>query len=287
MTQPIPLALQIDRLHIDIATPAGNLPVVRNVRFDLRAGETLALVGESGSGKSMTAMAIMGLLPRVATRRAGRLEIAGRDITALSDRQMEDVRGRQVGMIFQDPMTSLNPAYTIGDQLAEMRVRHFGAGRAAAWRHAEALLAQTGVTAPADRMRQYPHQLSGGLRQRVVIAMAMMCAPPLLLADEPTTALDATTRVQVLRLLRRHQRETGAALLIITHDLGVVAAIADRVAVMYAGEIIEQGDRAQIFSAPRHSYTRALLDAVPDPMRGKPGMAPPFVTQTPYGAAHA
>ncbi len=238
---------------------------VRGVSLSVGRGETHCLVGESGCGKSMTALAIMGLLPRAARRTADHLRFEQTDLLALSDRSMGRLRGDRIGMIFQEPMTSLNPAFTIGSQMTEIYRRHRGRGRSAAAEHAAAALARVGISGPERRLGQFPHQLSGGLRQRVMIASALLCGPALLIADEPTTALDVTVQADILRLLQRLQRELGLALLLITHDLGVVARIADRVSVMYAGEIVEHAPVAALFARPSHPYTRGLLASVPVP----------------------
>ena len=238
---------------------------VRGVSLDVRAGETHCVVGESGCGKSVTALAVMGLLARGAVRTAGKLAFRGQDLLPKSEREMSKLRGDAMGMIFQEPMTSLNPAYTIGSQMAEVYERHRGATRRAALARAGELLGRVGVSAPGLRLSQYPHQLSGGLRQRVMIAMALMCEPELLIADEPTTALDVTVQAQILRLLVELQRDLGLAMLLITHDLGVVARVAHRVSVMYAGQVVESAPAAELFAAPSHPYTRALLACVPVP----------------------
>jgi peptide/nickel transport system ATP-binding protein len=260
--------LEADGLTVDIATPVGALHAVRDVSFAVERGRTLCLVGESGCGKSMTALALMGLTPRAATRQARRLVFDGADLLAPAAARL---RGDRIAMIFQEPMTALNPCYTIGDQLAGVYRRHKGATTRAARARAVELLEQVGVSAAAHRLRQYPHQLSGGLRQRVMIAMALMCGPSLLIADEPTTALDVTVQAQILRLLVDLQRDLGIAILLITHDLGVVARVAHRVAVMYAGEIVESASAPELFAAPRHPYTRGLLAAIPVPGRTAPG----------------
>jgi peptide/nickel transport system ATP-binding protein len=263
--------LDVEGLCVDIATPRGALHAVRDVSFRIAPGETLCLVGESGCGKSMTAFALMGLLPRAATRRARRLVFQGEELAGLSAGRLGQLRGDRMAMVFQEPMTALNPAYTIGDQLTEVHRRHRRSSRAAARDRAVELLEKVGITAPAERLGQYPHQLSGGLRQRIVIAMALMCGPALLIADEPTTALDVTIQAQILRLLVDLQRDLGISMLLITHDLGVVARVAHRVAVMYAGEIVEAGSAQAAFADPRHPYTRGLLASIPVPGRTAPG----------------
>jgi peptide/nickel transport system ATP-binding protein len=260
--------LEVDGLTVDIATAADPLHAVRGVSFEVRRGETLCLVGESGCGKSMTALALMDLLPRGATRKARRLAFDGEDLLRGG---INALRGTRMAMIFQEPMTALNPAYTIGDQLAEGYRYHTGASLPAARDRAVQLLEKVGIANAGDRLRQYPHQLSGGLRQRVMIAMALMGDPELLIADEPTTALDVTIQAQILRLLADLQRELGIALILITHDLGIVARLAHRVAVMYAGEVVEAGAAEALFRDPRHPYTQGLLSCIPVPGRTLPG----------------
>ena len=265
----------------------GGTEAVRGAAIQVERGETHGLVGESGCGKSTAALAIMGLLPRGARRDAERLRFQGEDLLPLSDRSMGRLRGARIGMIFQEPMTSLNPAYTIGSQITEVYRRHRGGTRAAAAERAMALLAQAGVPAPGMRMGQFAHQLSGGLRQRVMIAMALVCGPVLLIADEPTTALDVTVQAGILRLLAELRAGMGLSLLLITHDLGVVARTADRVSVMYAGEVVETAPAASLFAHPMHPYTRGLLDSVPVPgkvRRGEPlGSIPGTVPRLPPG----
>src|SRR5690606_32443967 len=234
-------------------------------------GETLCLVGESGCGKSMTSLAIMGLLPKAARRHTQSLKFLGEDLSTARKGRINDLRGNKMAMIFQEPMTALNPAYTIGDQLTEHYIFHRRCTRSAARDRAVELLEKVGIASAAQRLRQYPHQLSGGLRQRVMIAMALMCGPELLIADEPTTALDVTIQAQILRLLADLQQELGIAMVLITHDLGIVARIADRVAVMYAGQIVEEGPTASLFTAPRHPYTQGLIECIPVPGRTVPG----------------
>jgi len=263
--------LEVDGLSVDIATPRGALHAVRDISFSVKRGETLCLVGESGCGKSMTSLAIMDLLPKAATRSARRLAFAGEDLGKASRKRVNSLRGDRMAMIFQEPMTALNPAYTIGNQLMEAYRQHRNASEAEARERAVHLLSKVGIASAAQRLGQYPHQLSGGLRQRVMIAMALMCGPDLLIADEPTTALDVTIQAQILRLLSDLQRELGIAMVLITHDLGIVARIADRVAVMYAGQIVEEGPTASLFANPRHPYTRGLIDCIPVPGRTVPG----------------
>ena len=243
----------------------GGLEAVRGVHLTVLRGETHCLVGESGCGKSISALSVTNLLPRGARRSAERLRFSGEDLLRLSERGMGRLRGDRIGMIFQEPMTSLNPAFTIGAQMTEVYRRHRPGGRAAAVDRAAELLSRVGISAPGRRLAQYPHQLSGGLRQRVMIAMALMCEPELLIADEPTTALDVTVQAEILRLLDGLQREMGLALLLITHDLGVVARVADRVSVMYAGEVVESAPVEALFAQPSHPYTQGLLRSVPVP----------------------
>ena len=261
---PAPEAvLDVEDLSVTIRTPGGPLHAVRGVSFDVRRGETVCLVGESGCGKSMTSLAIMDLLPSTAGRQASRLVFTGIDLARAPRAEINELRGNRMAMIFQEPMTALNPAWTIGNQLVEVYRRHKHSGYTEARDRAVDLLAKVGIASPAERLGQYPHQLSGGLRQRVMIAMALMCGPDLIIADEPTTALDVTIQAQILRLLAGLQRELGIALLLITHDLGIVARIADRVHVMYAGAIVESATTAELFARPCHPYTRGLLSCLP------------------------
>ena len=255
--------LSIGGLSVDIQTSRGVLHAVRDISFDINVGETLCLIGESGCGKSMASLAIMDLLPRNAVRRASYIRYDGKDCLDGSGPSLRHLRGDRISMIFQEPMTALNPVYNIGDQLGEVYRRHRGASKAEARDRAIDLLNKVGIAGAADRLAQYPYQLSGGLRQRVMIAMALMCGPALIIADEPTTALDVTIQAQILRLLVDLQKESAIALLLITHDLGVVARVANRVAVMYAGEIVEQASVKSLFSNPRHPYTRGLIDSFP------------------------
>ncbi|MBI3515060.1 MAG: ABC transporter ATP-binding protein [Proteobacteria bacterium] len=254
--------LEVDRLRVEFGD---EVAAVRGASLTVARGEVHCLVGESGCGKSVLALAVMNLLARRGRRAAERLRFAGRDLLALPDRAMARLRGDRLAMIFQEPTTSLNPAYTVGSQMIEVLRRHRGAPRAVARDRAVELLGRVGITAPGMRLGQFPHQLSGGLRQRVMIAMALMCEPDLLIADEPTTALDVTVQAQILRLLAGLQRDLGLGILLITHDLGLVARVAHRVSVMYAGEIVESAPTAALFAAPRHPYTRGLLACVPVP----------------------
>jgi peptide/nickel transport system ATP-binding protein len=262
MREPL---LDIRGLTIDIPLGNGVLHAVRGIDLAVHRGETVCLVGESGCGKSLSALAAMDLLPSRARRKAERLAFRGEDLLAASPRRMNALRGDRIAMIFQEPMTALNPCWTIGNQLEEVLLRHKGGSRAAARERAVLLLEKVGIPAAASRLGQYPHQLSGGLRQRVMIAMALMCGPDLVVADEPTTALDVTIQAQILHLLRDLQQEFEMGLLLITHDLGIVARIADRVAVMYAGQIVETGSAAEVFGRPLHPYTQGLLACVPVP----------------------
>ena len=253
--------LEVDRLEVSF----GRTAAVRGASLAVEKGETHCLVGESGCGKSVTALAVMNLLARNGVRRAERLAFQGEDLLKLDDTGMARLRGNAMAMIFQEPMTSLNPAYTVGSQMTEVLRRHKGASQRVATDRAADLLARVGITAPGMRLAQFPHQLSGGLRQRVMIAMALMCDPQLLIADEPTTALDVTVQAQILRLLATLQRDLGLGLLLITHDLGIVARVAAKVSVMYAGEVVESAPTPELFANPRHPYTQGLLRCVPVP----------------------
>jgi oligopeptide/dipeptide ABC transporter ATP-binding protein len=241
----------------------GRTEAVRGVSLAVGRGETHCVVGESGCGKSISALSVMNLLPRGATRTADHIRFQGQDLLDLSERQIARLRGDKIAMIFQEPMTSLNPAYTIGSQMSEVLERHRRATRRQAMDRAAELLARVGITAPGMRLGQYPHQLSGGLRQRMMIAMALMCDPELLIADEPTTALDVTVQAQIIELLRELNRDLGTAIILITHDMGVVAGLADDVMVMYAGRTVERASAQALFENPTHPYTRGLLDALP------------------------
>jgi len=273
--------LKVDGLTVGFNTDAGPITVVDGVDFTIAPGETLGLVGESGCGKSVTAMSIMRLLPSPPSRLlAGRVLFEGEDLARLSEGAMRRVRGDRIGMIFQEPMTSLNPVWTVGFQLAEAVRLHRPVGRRAARARALELLRLVGVSAADRRLDQYPHELSGGLRQRVMIAMAIACDPELLIADEPTTALDVTIQAQILDLLKRLRDELGMAVLMITHDLGVVAEFCDRVVVMYAGRVVETAPAVELFRAPRHPYAAGLLASMPRLAKRRerlptiPGMVP-------------
>ncbi len=257
--------LAVRDLRTYFRTESGEARAVDGVSFDIRRGETLGIVGESGSGKSVTALSILRLVPDPPGRiePGSSIRYAGRDLLALSESAMRSVRGNDIAMVFQEPMTSLNPVFTAGDQVAEAIRLHRRTGKAEAWQRALELLSLVGLPAPTRAAQAWPHQLSGGQRQRVMIAMALACDPGLFIADEPTTALDVTIQAQILELLRELQQRLGMGLLLITHDLGVAARVSDRVAVLYAGRIVEHGDVRRIFEDPRHPYTQGLLRAMP------------------------
>ena len=255
--------LSVRDLSVAFDTRRGTFEAVSGLGFDVPPGRTLGVVGESGSGKSVTAMALMRLLPDSAQVTAGTVHFAGRDLAALSEREMQAIRGREIAMVFQDPMASLNPILTVGHQLMEPLRLHMGLSRAAARTRGEELLALVRIPSPAEIMRAYPHELSGGMRQRVMIAIALSCGPKLLIADEPTTALDVTTQAQILELLRDLQERLHMSVLLITHDLGVVAEFADEVLVMYAGRAVERSPVVALFDRPGHPYTEGLLRSMP------------------------
>jgi oligopeptide/dipeptide ABC transporter ATP-binding protein len=257
--------LQVRDLRVRFDGEAGPVRVVRGVSFDLARGETLGIVGESGSGKSVTSLALMRLLPKPAgVIESGQVLLEGRDILSLPPVEMAKVRGNRIAMIFQEPMTALNPVHTVRRQLAESyELHHPEMSPAQVAEAALAMLKEVGIPDPAKRLDEYPHQLSGGMRQRVMIAIALACRPDVLIADEPTTALDVTIQAQILKLIKRLQREHGMAVIFITHDLGVIAELCDRVAVMYAGQIVERASAADLFRSPKHPYTRGLLDSIP------------------------
>jgi oligopeptide/dipeptide ABC transporter ATP-binding protein len=254
--------LEVKDLRVNFDTPGGLMRAVAGVSFELRAGETLGLVGESGCGKTVTALSILRLLPHTASL-AGEVHFAGEDLMASPESRLQEIRGDRIAMVFQEPMTALNPVFTIGEQVAEVLRLHRGLGHGAAWREAARALGRVGLPDAPRRLKQYPHQLSGGLRQRAMMAMALACEPELLIADEPTTALDVTIQAQILALLAELKEQLGLAVLFITHNLGIVAQTADRVAVMYAGIIAEQAPRRELFKNPGHPYTIGLLKSVP------------------------
>src|SRR5919106_3013059 len=256
--------LEIDNLKTHFFTREGVVQAVDGVSFQVEKGKTLGIVGESGCGKSVTALSIMGLIPKPPAKIVeGSVVFEGNDLTKYSERRLEDVRGRQIAMIFQDPMTSLNPTFRIGTQITETLHRHFDISKGAARKRAVELLEEVGIPRAAERLDDYPHQFSGGMRQRVMIAIALSCDPKLLIADEPTTALDVTIQAQILDLLERLREDHDMAMIIITHDMGVVAEAADEVAVMYAGQIVEHAPGLELFGNPEHPYTEALLGALP------------------------
>lgn len=286
--------LEVKDLRISFNTYGGEVQAVRGVSFHLNKGETLAIVGESGSGKSVSTSAVMGLLPKSNTIiKSGEILYKGKDILKLSEKEMEKIRGKEISMVFQDPMSSLNPTMKVGNQIAEGLIKHQGLSKAQAKEKAIELLAKVGIPNPELRVNQYPHQFSGGMRQRVVIAIALACNPEIIIADEPTTALDVTIQAQILELMKEMQKETGSSIIFITHDLGVVANVADRVAVMYAGKIVEVGTVDDIFYNPKHPYTWGLLGSMPtldddetEELYTIPG-TPPDLTNPPKGDAFA
>lgn len=256
--------LKVENLRIELSTRAGVAPVIDDLSFELQAGETLSFVGESGCGKSMTALSIMGLLPdKIGRIASGSIFFDGEDITKASTERLREIRGNDISMIFQEPMTSLNPVFTIGEQIAEVLRRHQQLGKKAAWDSAIELLEAVRIPDSKRRASSYPHQLSGGQRQRVMIAMALACKPRILIADEPTTALDVTIQAQIFDLLEDLRAQTGSAIIMITHDMGVVAEIAERMIVMYAGRMVEQGKVDDVLTHPRHPYTKGLIECVP------------------------
>jgi oligopeptide/dipeptide ABC transporter ATP-binding protein len=263
--------LSVDTLRVEFWTQRGTVYAVNGVSFDIAPGETLGIVGESGCGKSVTSLAILGLLPRAGRVTSGSAVFDGRDLIGLSDAALRRIRGREIAMIFQDPMTSLNPVLTVGRQIRETLETHFGLSRKAAQSRVVDLLEQVGIPEARRRADDYPHQFSGGMRQRAMIAMALACEPKLLIADEPTTALDVTIQAQILDLLRTLVADRDTALIMITHDLGVVAGLCERVHVMYGGMVMETGGAEDVFGSPRHPYTLGLLQSVPrlDTPRGR------------------
>jgi oligopeptide transport system ATP-binding protein len=255
--------LSVQDLHVQFTTERGTVYAVNGISFDISAGETLGIVGESGCGKSVTSLALLGILAGNGRVSKGSAMFGGRDLLALKDDELRSIRGREIAMIFQDPMTALNPVLTVGRQLREALEVHFGMDREQADRRGAELLDQVGIPSAPQRLRDYPHQFSGGMRQRAMIAMALACEPKLLIADEPTTALDVTIQAQILELLRTLVAERNTALILITHDLGVVAGMCERVNVMYAGMFMETGTADRLFAQPRHPYTLGLLQSVP------------------------
>lgn len=256
--------LQVKDLQVEFKTRRGTAMVLNGVDFDVKRGETLCVVGESGCGKSMTALALLRLIPSPPGRiRGGQVIFNGEDLVQASEARMRDVRGNRISMIFQEPMTSLNPVYTVGDQIGETLCLHSGMDALQARQRSIEMLRQVGIPAPEQRVDEYPHQMSGGMRQRVMIAIALACRPDILIADEPTTALDVTVQAQIFDLLRDLQREKGTAIVMITHDMGAVAEMADRVMVMYAGRVIEYGSTEQVLSRPSHPYTQGLIACLP------------------------
>ena len=284
--------LQVEQLRVSFDTPRGVAQAVDGVSFSVAAGQTLCVVGESGCGKSVTALSIMGLVPRPPARLSGQIRFEGRDLLTSSTRELADLRGNRIAMIFQEPMTSLNPAFTVGSQLSEVLIRHRGFDRAAAHEASVAMLRRVSIPAPEQRIHDFPHRLSGGMRQRVMIAMALLCEPALLIADEPTTALDVTIQAQVLGLMRGLRTEMGTSIVLITHDLGVVAEMADRVVVMYAGQVVEEAPVQSLFTLPQHPYTVGLMGAIPslggrrDRLAAIEGMVP-AATAMPQGCRFA
>ncbi len=282
---PPPL-LEVRDLHVTFTTGRGPVRAVDSLGFTVEAGRTLGIVGESGSGKSVTSLAVMGL--HRGAEIGGSIRLAGQELTTMGEKELSRLRGRKMAMIFQDPLSSLHPYYTVGEQIAEHVRVHFRSGRTAARRRAVEMLGEVGIPEPARRAGEYPHQFSGGMRQRAMIAMALACEPDLLIADEPTTALDVTVQAQILELLARLQQERGLGIVMITHDLGVVARVAHEVLVMYGGRAAEQADADALFADPAHPYTRGLLDSLPrlddaddEPLRAIPGSPPSLLAPAP------
>jgi len=286
--------LSVRDLSVSFRTPRGTVRAVESLSFDLNAGETLAIVGESGSGKSVTALSLLRLIPDPPGRiDSGQILFEGRDLLKLDEAGIRAIRGDRIAMIFQEPMSSLNPVLTVGTQVGEPIHLHRGTGWAAALAQVKTLLEKVSIPDAASRLHAYPHQFSGGMRQRVMIAMALACAPQLIVADEPTTALDVTVQAQILAILKQITREVNSALILITHDLGVVARYADRVAVMYGGRIVEMAPARELYAHPRHPYTRGLMDSIPrlDDASGKRLVPidgqPPDLARLPPGCAFA
>lgn len=284
--------IEVKNLHVSFKTHNGTVKAIRGVDFDLYKGETLAIVGESGSGKSVTTKVLMGILAKNGTIDQGEVWYNGKDLTKISPKEMVAIRGKEIAMIFQDPMTSLNPTMTAGYQISESLIEHQSLDKKAAKLKAIELISLVGINDAEKRYKQYPHQLSGGMRQRIVIAIALACNPKVLIADEPTTALDVTIQAQILELIKELQSKIGLSIIFITHDLGVVANVADRIAVMYAGKIVEYGEATEVFFEPKHPYSWGLLASVPD-MEDKDNElysihgAPPNLLYPPKGDAFA
>ncbi len=285
------MILEVTNLRVSFRSERGLVRVLDGVSFTVEEGEVLGIVGESGSGKTMTVLAVMGLITDPNALIEGSIKFRGRELVGMKPRDMRQLRGKDIAMIFQDPMTALTPVYTIGWQIAEQILTHQKVSKKQAWARAINLLAEVGIPKPEEAVHRYPHQLSGGMRQRAVIAMALTCNPALLVADEPTTALDVTVQAQILDLLRKLQKTHGSAIIFITHDLGVMAELADRIMVMYAGRIVERATRDALFADPQHPYTLALLNSIP-PLEGERphrlqtiAGAPPSLTNLPQGCA--
>ncbi|KFL28248.1 ABC transporter ATP-binding protein [Paradevosia shaoguanensis] len=283
--------LAVEGLNVRIASENGAFDVVSDMALSVAAGETVCIVGESGCGKSMTALALLRLLPEAASVAAGKIEIDGKDFLAMGQHQVEDYRGEKIAMIFQEPLTALNPVLTIGEQIAEGVRQHRKVGKKQAWARAVEVLKLVQMPDPARRATQYPHELSGGMRQRAMIALALACEPRIIVADEPTTALDVTIQAQILGLIKDLQTRLGTAQVLITHDLGVVAEVADRVIVMYAGRKVEEASVTELFDNPIHPYTRGLMGAIPrgqsaERLTDIPGTVPP-IWNLPKGCAFA
>jgi oligopeptide transport system ATP-binding protein len=255
--------LEIKDERLSFFTPAGEVKALNGVSFSMEEGEVLGIVGESGSGKSVTAYSVMGLTAHPGKLIGGTINFNGHQIDKMSEKEMRKIRGNEVSIIFQDPMTSLNPVYTIGNQITEVICLHTGKSKKEAHDRAKELLELVGINEPAKRLKQYPHELSGGMRQRVMIAIALACEPKLLIADEPTTALDVTIQAQILELMQELRKKLGMSIIMITHDLGVVASMCERIAVMYAGHIVEYGTADEIFYEPKHEYTKGLIKSIP------------------------
>jgi peptide/nickel transport system ATP-binding protein/oligopeptide transport system ATP-binding protein len=280
--------LAVEELRVAFPTRDGLVLGADGVSFSVEPGEVLGVVGESGSGKSVTALSVIGLVPEPGRVTGGRIVFEGEDLVRASEARLRAVRGDRIAMIFQDPLSALNPYLTVGDQLAEVLEVHRGTTRKEAWRRAAEMLERVGIPKPGERVRAYPHQLSGGMRQRVLIGMALLCDPALILADEPTSALDVTVQAQILELFRERREQAGTSFVLVTHDLGVLAGLADRAVVMYAGRVVEEGPVGSLFAAPRHPYTLGLARATPTldgaPLVAIPG-APPSPGRVPPGCA--